>query len=297
MQVVEIAKPYMFYSELTEQENYDKNEEASSCKFQSQGQLKLLLSEIYFLNTLIKNEVLDHETIILYIGSAPGNHIKYLHTYTEELRLELKWVLIDGRDHARSLENLKNVTIIQRFVDEQYLIKLRALTQRNKIVLISDIRSLRGREPTSEDLLHDYSLQNLMINILKPAAFSLKWRCPFPDQWVRDFYVPLGEEFLQPFAPPYSAEMRLLSPCIKGPVRLIRIDKESALEYEKKMFYLNNRIRKKVVLDFDYPTQSYDFFHMYYILKDLTTTLEFSNVKQKVIFLQDSIFKALNIRV
>ncbi|AUD40238.1 polyA polymerase small subunit [Flamingopox virus FGPVKD09] len=296
---LEMTKPYMFFNELVGEEDYNKALEGSNTKFQGQGQLKLLLGELYFLNTLIKNKTLCSDTVIVYIGSAPGSHIKFLYHYMDDLKIDLKWILIDGRDHDQSLENLKNVSIIHRFVDEQYLFKLRNMIRKNnKIILISDIRSLRGKEPTSEDLLHDYALQNQMVSILKPIASSLKWRCPFPDQWIRDFYIPCGDEFLQPFAPPFSAEMRLLSCYSRAPIRLIRIDKNAAIEYEKKMFYLNTKIRPKIVLDFDYPNQKYDYFYMFYILKDivLPTSKEFSTYKQKVIFLQESIFTALNIK-
>ncbi|ARE67766.1 SWPV1-155 [Shearwaterpox virus] len=299
MNIIELSKPFMFYNELVNKQDYDKSVE-SSCKtkFHGQGQLKLLLGELYFMNILLKNNMLYSDTVVIYIGSAPGSHIKFLYNHLESLGIKLKWILIDGRDHDPSLITLKNVTIIQRFVDEQYLFKLHEKLKKEKVILISDIRSLRGKEPTSEDLLHDYSLQNLMISILKPIASSLKWRCPFPDQWIRDFYIPLGDEFLQPFAPTYSAEMRLLGSYIRGPIRLIKITKDAAVEYEKKMFYLNNKVRKGIVLDFDYPKQEYDFFHMFYILKDLVVSesLEFSTDKQKVVFLQDSIFKSLNIK-
>ncbi|AAR83525.1 poly(A) polymerase small subunit [Canarypox virus] len=299
MNVIELSKPFIFYDELVHRLDYDKAIECScKAKFQGQGQLKLLLGELYFLNTLLRNNMLYSDMVIVYIGSAPGSHIKFLYSHLESLGIRLKWILIDGRDHDSSLSTLRNVTIIKRFVDEQYLFKLHEKLKKEKVILISDIRSLRGKEPTSEDLLHDYSLQNLMISILRPIASSLKWRCPFPDQWIRDFYIPLGDEFLQPFAPSYSAEMRLLGSYTRGPIRLIRITREAAVEYEKKMFYLNNKVRKSIVLDFDYPRQEYDFFHMFYILKDLivSESLEFTTDKQKVIFLQDSIFKSLNIK-
>ncbi|ALA62471.1 poly(A) polymerase small subunit PAPS [Turkeypox virus] len=299
MNILDAERPFMFYNELTCKQDYNKNIE-SSCKnkFPCQGQLKLLIGEIYFLNRLIKEDILCSNTVIIYIGSAPGNHIKFLHNYLNSINIYPKWILIDGRDHEASLEGLKDVTIVQRFVDEPYLFKLRNITKKDKVVLISDIRSLRGKEPTTEDLLHDYALQNMMISILAPVASSLKWRCPFPEQWLDDFYIPYGEEFLQPFAPTFSAEMRILGIYVKAPIRLLRINKDIALEYEKKMFYLNNIIRRSIVLDFDYPIQDYDFFHMFHILKDIVIpeSLQFLTDKQKVIFLQDSIFKSLNIR-
>ncbi|ATI21175.1 polymerase small subunit VP39 [Eastern grey kangaroopox virus] len=293
---VDLKKPFLYYDELTRERAYDaRAERAGAAKFPSQGQLKLLLGELYFLNKLLKRNLLQ-DAVVVYIGSAPGRHIRYLRDHFYALNVRLRWVLIDGREHDRCLSGLEGVTILQRFVDEPYLHKLRLRFQGENVVLISDIRSMRGAEPTTDDLLRDYSLQNSMVCILKPMASSLKWRCPFPDQWVRDFYTVCGKEMLQPFAPAYSAELRLLTFYDRAPVRLRCVTLETAHEYEKRMFYLNDIVRRSIVLNFDYPRQEYDFYHMFHLLNTIVCPRKFSSAKKKVLFLQQSIFNYLRIR-
>ncbi|ANS71155.1 poly(a) polymerase small subunit [Pteropox virus] len=291
-----LNKPFMYYDEIDGEEEYSKTiEQLAPVKFSSQGQLKLLLGELFFLNKLHVHGILDGATII-YIGSSPGTHIKWLYDYFTQIGIVLQWILIDGRKHDVMLSKLRYVTLVHKFCDEEYLRELKRTNKNARIVLISDIRSKKsGDEPSTEDLLSDYSLQNMMLSILKPVASSLKWRCPFPDQWVKEFYIPTGREMLQPFAPPYSAELRIINIYTSDKAQLRLITIEDAKIYERKMFYYNNTVRKKVIINFDYPNQEYDFFLMYYILRSVYSDKKFSSTKEKVLFLQQSIFKFLKI--
>ncbi|QGN68069.1 cap-specific mRNA (nucleoside-2'-O-)-methyltransferase [Equine molluscum contagiosum-like virus] len=297
MEARSMEKPLLYFSELTQTQDYDPaRERAARPRFAGQGQLKLLLGELFFLNKLHKRGMLAGATVV-YIGSAPGGHIAYLHAHFAALGLRLRWLLIDGRSHDARLRALPDVSIVTRFVDEPYLHKLRQTLRGARVVLISDIRSKRGAEPSTEELLHDYALQNAMVGLLKPVASSLKWRCPFPDQWLRNFYVVCGKELLQPFAPPFSAELRLLNIHSSAPTRLRCVTLAAARDYEKKMFYLNNVVRQSVVINFDYPNQEYDFFHMFQLLNTIICPREFASAKKKVLFLHQSIFRFLHIRL
>ncbi|AAL69804.1 SPV065 poly(A) polymerase small subunit PAPS [Swinepox virus] len=298
MEPLSIDKPFMYFDEINNELEYDPDSaNEKHKKFPYQGQLKLLLCELFFLSKLQRHGILDGSTIV-YIGSAPGTHIRYLRNHFVSMGLVIRWILIDGRKHDYILEGIRDITLITKFVDENYIRQLKKQLYPSKIILISDIRSKRGTsEPTTSDLLNNYTLQNIMVSILKPVASSLKWRCPFPDQWIKDFYIPYGNELLQPFAPTYSAEMRLISIYNNEPIRLRCITKEDALKYEKKMYYLNKIIRSKIVINFDYPNQEYDVFHMYHMLKTVYTNKNFISVKDKVLFIHQSIFKFLKIPI
>ncbi|AND73929.1 poly(A) polymerase small subunit [Vaccinia virus] len=296
MDVVSLDKPFMYFEEIDNELDYEPesaNEVAKKLPYQ--GQLKLLLGELFFLSKLQRHGILDGATVV-YIGSAPGTHIRYLRDHFYNLGVIIKWMLIDGRHHDPILNGLRDVTLVTRFVDEEYLRSIKKQLHPSKIILISDVRSKRGgNEPSTADLLSNYALQNVMISILNPVASSLKWRCPFPDQWIKDFYIPHGNKMLQPFAPSYSAEMRLLSIYTGENMRLTRVTKLDAVNYEKKMYYLNKIVRNKVVVNFDYPNQEYDYFHMYFMLRTVYCNKTFPTTKAKVLFLQQSIFRFLNI--
>nr|WGO62695.1 poly-A associated protein [Wadden Sea poxvirus] len=298
MNIESMNKPFMYFDEIDNELDYNKEDENKSIKkLPSQGQLKLLLGELFFLSKLQRHGMLDGSTIV-YIGSAPGTHIKYLRNHFLNMGLVIKWILIDGRQHDTILIGLRDINIVTRFVDEKYIRILYKQLYPSKIILISDIRSIRGgNEPNTNDLLSNYALQNIIVSILKPIASNLKWRCPFPDQWVNDFYIPNGNELLQPFSPSFSAEMRLITIYTGEPIRLRCITKSDSIKYEKKMYYFNKIIRNKIIINFDYPNQEYDFFHMYFMLRTVYCNKDFQTTKSKVLFLHQSIFRFLKIPI
>lgn len=292
-----MERPLLYFDEIDGARDFDAAYAAANepARVPSRGQLKLLIAELAFLSRLHRHGLLDG-SVVVYVGSAPGTHIYCLHAHFQELGVALRWVLVDGRKHDACLRGLRNVTLVTRFADEEYLRELKRELRRSKIVLISDIRSNRvDTEPTTADLLRDYALQNVMVSVLRPIASSLKWRCPFPDSWERDFYVPRGKEMLQPFAPAFSAEMRLLSVYSEEPAKLRLVTLADAVNYEKRMFYFNSVVRRRVILNFDYPNQCYDFFHMFHLLAAVTCAKEFKSAKEKVLCLQQGFFRFLRI--
>ncbi|AUL80517.1 multifunctional Poly-A polymerase-small subunit VP39 [Vaccinia virus] len=287
MDVVSLEKPFMYFEEFDNELDYEPesaNEVAGKLPYQ--GQVKLLLGELFFLSKLQRHGILDGATVV-YIRSAPGTLIRYLRYHFYNLEVIIKWMLIDGRHDGPILNGLRDVTLVIRFVDKEYLRSIKKKLHPSKIILISDVRSKRGgTEPSTSDLLSNYALQNVMISILNPVASSLKWTCPLQDQWIKDFYIPHGNKMLQPFAPSHSAEMGLLSIYTGENMRLTRVSKSDAVNYEKKMYYLNKIVRNKVVVNLDYPNHEYDYFHMYFMLRTVDCEKTFPTTKAEVLFLQ-----------
>lgn len=56
---------------------------------------------------------------------------------------------------------------------------------------------------------------------------------PVSRSMDQGLYIPHGNKMLQPFAPSYSAEMRLLSIYTGENMRLTRVTKSDAVNYEK----------------------------------------------------------------
>ena len=94
----------------------------------------------------------------------------------------------------------------------------------------------RKEEPTTEDLLRDYKLQNDLVLALQPRTAFLKWRYPFPDKKEFSFSRVSSnteEEQLQAFAKVSSSELRLF---LKGPVyKLKTVTYADMISAEKRM--------------------------------------------------------------
>lgn len=207
-------------------------------------QVKLLLHEIYFFDQLIKSKRLTHDSnfIILYIGCSPGYHLKYtfaiLKNYTK-----LQWHLYDPVSLVDSVRNIvKNNSDRIRYFQREYANVDNVKYIDSDVIFISDIRTNSGVEPSTKDLIKDYDLQNAVIQQVKPKYSFLKWRCPFPDKDFVEFNFPNGLELLQFFSKSTSTELRLIA---SFPYSYRKITYEIAEDYESKMFYYNQYIRKK----------------------------------------------------
>lgn len=173
------------------------------------GQLKLLVSEIFFLTRTSKGG----ETVV-YAGSAPGNHIFVL----AEMFPTLKFELWDGRDHeVEPHPNIQtNKGLFTNELSETYSERVKA---GENILFISDIRNLDiGRvkkiknyqEKMDEDLRivgTDMKMQMEWCQIINPEWAFLKFRLPYKDGNTE--YL-TGKVYLQSYSP-ISTETRLLT--------------------------------------------------------------------------------------
>jgi hypothetical protein len=208
------------------------------------GQRKLFISELQFLTRFWdKNK---YPTIrIIYAGSAPGKHIKFL----AQLFPGTYWELYDPREF--DIKENDQIKIHQQFfLDEtaEYWAK-RAKKENLNLFFISDIRTADyekygvTREENEADVLRDMEWQQNWYYIMKPIYAHLKFRClyyeddkPAPPMLYMDGYV-----FRQPWALQGSSESRLV-PYGVGIMR-----QWQPKEYENSFFYHNlvNRQQKK----------------------------------------------------
>ena len=273
----DIKSPIVTYDELVGRLKYDSNIKAD---FNPHiGQRKLFLNELYFLSHI-------HEKVnyVIYVGAAPGTHVYFL----SALFRRLKFILYDPRrfdisisgfSHHMNIRNDKYVQIINKrnilneindhpkariFMIEDFFTNedAKILSELDKFAFVSDIRTEGDDGPTDLDIIWNSAQQFNWINIMKPAYYSLKFRCPFfiskyvdPSiNQMEDFKLAMkhgidfiedynkgkfryieGRIFLQPFAPKTSAETRIIA-TVRKSLNIIEYDTQ---EYEEKMFYYN----------------------------------------------------------
>lgn len=103
------------YDEYVSNSTYEKyksrrHEEKTSVKF---GQLKLLVSEIEFMNMCIsKLGGADIQILFLYVCAAPGTHTAMLIEMYRKLLPNLSWCLVDPREFDPKLRKYPNVVAL-----------------------------------------------------------------------------------------------------------------------------------------------------------------------------------------
>lgn len=199
------------------------------------GQLKLLLTTMNFLIDNVKNN-----DVILYIGSGKGYNIPILIKLFEDYNLE--WHLYDPVGHCYSLENNGSIFVNNKFFTVEEARKFKNNEMNKKLIFISDIRTAKGDSVRTTDLIKNYEFQNEVIDLLNPRVSMLKWRCPFPDDWVKDFKIPTGKEYIQAYAAKFSNELRLVA---KSPYIYKSVTNDNAENYEGLLYYYNKVLRKK----------------------------------------------------
>jgi len=153
---------------------------------QHYGQRKLFLGELLFLCKIFDKYNLNltnsPKVKVLYIGSADGTHIEYLHRLFNN-RLEL--TLYDNADFSRLLYNkdgstIDGVTIYQKLFDD---VELAKYNSDNCDVFISDIRSSdEGKYVREQGIYRDMALQNKWVLTIKPKLGAmLKFKLPEPN--------------------------------------------------------------------------------------------------------------------
>ncbi|AAT99852.1 putative poly(A) polymerase regulatory small subunit [Diachasmimorpha longicaudata entomopoxvirus] len=238
---------FYYVSDIQDRSVYNPNL-APVKPFPKQGQLKLLLNEIRFFSESID---IHHDLrkgvnyTVLYIGSSPGLHIPFLiQLYS---KYKIKWWFYDPKPACQKLKDMakknKNINLIENYFTKD---DIKTFKNTRDLIFISDIRSSEDNsEPTTTNLLFDYKLQNEILLELQPLFAHLKFRVPFPDDWVEGtvLQVPDGEEQLQAFAPSSSAEYRIF--CTQ-PLFLSEISTmEQLVSYEEQFSWYNTYQKKE----------------------------------------------------
>lgn len=196
------------------------------------GQRKLLISEMYFLN-----HYYDKKYTVIYVGSAPGNHIPLLAKFYPNFT----FVLYDKRNF--SFEATPRLIQRNYYFSEEEAEKVKK--EFKNILFLSDIRSLEfGKYSTNETtrdisdyiILEDLEKQGEWVRILNPIASLIKFRLPYFTEGTTKFYD--GINYLQPWAP-ISTESRLW---ITDNTKFKEYNNK---EIDGKMYYYNLNIRPK----------------------------------------------------
>ncbi len=264
----------------TKQERFEKSEISSTVLYY--GQLKLLISEIEFLTLCMRDLESTKNVIVLYIGSASGEHISMV----INMFPLFEYVLIDPRGFKLGQYNKSktNVRTINKLFDNNFCKSIKSEYKDKTILYISDIRTitLNGRSVDVQDYIgRDMISQKEWFYILNPFRSLLKFRFPYcPVQWKpadeKPFKYLDGSIFIQSYEPPQSTETRLY---VKdNPKEILYYP----CSYADRLSYFNKYIRtlcyshkiKSAGIDHCYDCYSYIYILENYIRQmDLKTTV------------------------
>lgn len=250
-----LKRPNLYYvSDILHQLEYsDRDYEAQKFKVKMPGQLKLLLTEIRFLTEDVEiHTMADREFTILYIGSGKGYHIPFLISLYE--KYNIKWIFFDPAGHCDKLYEYQKFSKNKIDIRNEYFLDKNIIEFKNieNLIYISDIRSIDSNKinipdvsPNTQNLLHDYKIQNNVIKQLKPLFSLVKFRMPFPDDWKEgfEFEKPVGKEYLQAFQKQSSTEFRIF--LNSTPVFEKINDIEELKKYEEKFSWYNREYRSQ----------------------------------------------------
>lgn len=210
------------------------------------GQRKLLMNEVYFLT---KYGDLAHN--IVYAGAAGGHHIPFL----SELFPKHNFFLWDPAPFAITPKD--RIEIHNDFftddVAKSYHERFPGKTVDDSVLFISDIRS-GSNEMKFEEFEAEVHKNNLMqqhwLELMHPKMSMLKFRVPYNfkcETGTSEKYKYLdGEVDIQPWAPPFSGETRLIT---SGSTKIYE-------GYENKMHYVNTVIRPFAKYKFQLSAES-----------------------------------------
>jgi hypothetical protein len=194
---------------------------------------------------------------VVYAGAAPGNHIPYLAT----LFPTHKFILWDPAKFA--IKEQKMIEIHTGYFTDDIAQQL----AREQPLFISDVRSGNDDMSFSEfeaEVHKNNQMQARWIELIKPKMSMLKFRVPYGTP-VSDCYEYLaGEVLVQPWAPQFSGETRLIT---DGSAKCVYVG------YEHKMHWFNNVYRPHAkflpllseIITVQGFTLSYDCMHEVYI--------------------------------
>lgn len=224
-----------FFNSLTKRDTYVEHSDEVKGKLTSKhyGQRKLFMTELYFL------AMYGHlSNTVLYIGSAPGNHLNIL----LQLFPNHTFILYDSRPFG--LKQTDKCIIRQKYFTDDECTEFIG----KNVLFISDIRREGFVENT---IIEDMDMQKRWIHIMKPVMSMLKFRMPFttgdyckePFSLQKDCTLSYldGDLLLQPWAPHFSTEMRLVVPQVP------KMKEYDIKEIDEKMYYFNNTIRNTLI--------------------------------------------------
>ena len=220
------------------------------------GQKKLLFAEIEFL-AWVSHYIDINNSIVLYIGSAPGHHINIL----IKLYPKIHFILYDLL--PTEVEETEYITKFKKYYsseENKFIIDYKKKHNKSYILFISDIRIRETYDDEYSVWKDMVSQQNWAIEI--DADFiSLKFRLPWlsvaPDNVYKNTAVDLypnklkitkaeqhkynvlfiaGKIFLQIYPLKRSTETRLFC---KKKNNLYTIKKYNCISYEDKLMYFN----------------------------------------------------------
>lgn len=145
------------------------------------GQLKLLVGEMEFLSVCRTRDLCDGAYVV-YIGAAPGEHIRLLIDMFPEVA---KWILIDP---APSKVKHVKAEVIRNNATDSLIRGIRTRLAGKRVLYISDIRT----KPEEVTVASEMMAQARWGVHLRPEAMFLKLRFPYVER--DSTFVPLGRD-------------------------------------------------------------------------------------------------------
>jgi hypothetical protein len=188
------------------------------------GQRKLLMSEVGFMT---RHGHRSKE--VVYVGAAPGTHVPYLASLfpTHKFTLyDTGHFLLFGHPETKG-----QITVEHRyFTDED----AKALAGKG-VLFISDIRTGVTDMDAGEAVATDMAMQRGWVELVRPAATSLKFRLPWNEMETEYF---AGALYTQAWAPGATSETRMEFEGVP-PMKLWKNK-----EYDRRVHFLNSGLRQ-----------------------------------------------------
>ena len=233
---------HMTIGENDQQLKYE-SKKGSSSRAIKWGQLKLLRSELQFINIYVNFSEHPNPKIV-YVGAASGVHINCL----SELYPQIEWFLYDKPKEPFSfsdvLFNNQKIHIYEKYFDDE---DVEYWKNQEHVYFISDIRTLTYeisdnqeiQEANERIVIEDMRLQERWVKEINPIKALLKFRLPYDYayQQEKEFEYLDGLLFLQCWTSPTSSEVRLV------PHDNIQTRRWNITIHERQMFHHNLKIR------------------------------------------------------
>lgn len=272
-----LHKDFVFYLNDNFPEIPYSNKIRPDCKTYHIGQLKLLISEIFFLTE--KLEKIDDYGICIYIGSAGGFHIPIL----ANMFPNILFMLYDGAKHY--INPTHNIIIHQELFLEHNVEMFKEMG----VYFISDIRVPHHEDYQFEKNVHKDNLLNRYIVMnLNPKYSLLKFRYPYDIDNNDEITHLNGEILFQTFAPLKSSETRLI------PYNNKDLVEGDNIKYEDQLMYFNTQYRDRTFEDFDKVFGfNYDFYSFYKVMERFLIRCETpqNEIRDKIIIFLKSMEK------